>query len=125
MSNQNPESTVTFAGSAAINQYTFVYQTSGNLVTQLTTDNVRGAMVSQTATTTGAVNAIECAFEPGSFTMLYVDNAYAVNAALKPTSSGFGTAATTGCLVSAIARQASTAEGDCIVVQLTGGALNA
>ena len=119
MSIQNYSDSVTYKADSAINQYGFVKQSSGAYVTQLTSGATRGAWIALNATT-GVDILIECAVEAGAQALLKVDGAYSVGQELMAGSSGFGTAATANNIISAIQREASTASGDIVVVEIAG-----
>lgn len=124
MAISNASQTVAFRTAAAIGQYLAVYQSSGAYVTILSSGATAGAGFTQHATT-AAGDIVEVAFDVGDETYAVAGStSIAINQQLMVSTSGVVIAATTGMKVSAIAREASTAVGDVIRVQIAGYELN-
>lgn len=115
----NASNTVAFKSAAAIGKYLAVYQSSGAVVSLLSSGATHGVGFTQNATT-AADQVQEVAFEEGRETYAVSGSTgITINAELMVSTSGVVIAATTGLVVSAIARETSSAVGDIIRVQIT------
>lgn len=117
MAIRNMGNTVAFRQSEVALQYAAVYQSSGAYVSLCSSGATTGVGFQQKLSAAGDI--VEVCFDVGANTLAIAGaNNITVNQELMVTTSGVLIAATTGLYVVAIAKEASTAVGDLIEVQI-------
>lgn len=124
MAISNASDTVAFRAAAALTQYQTVYQSSGAYVSADVLGTTPGVGFVQNAATT-AGDIVEVAFETGCETLAIAgQNNITVNMPLMSSTGSKVIAATSSGMVCAIAREASSAVGDLIRVEIANYQLN-
>lgn len=114
----NQSNTVAFRAAAALAQYSCVYQSSGAYVSSAVLSSTPGIGFAQQAAT-AADDIIEVAYDKGNETYAIAGTSgISVNAELMCSTGSRVIAATSGSHICAIAREAATAAGDIIRVQI-------